>query len=66
MAVLGMMIGGTVVNAVAFTGSGYLYKTFDKNGYEAEMKRHNLAQERLDEETTKWEENRLLVLFIYN
>ena len=52
------MIGGAVINGLAFTGSGYLFKMFDKNGYEAEMKRHNLAQEKLQKENSKWEEHR--------
>jgi hypothetical protein len=43
MAGLAMMVGGAFVNAVAFTGSGYLFKALDKHGYEKEIKRHNLA-----------------------
>jgi len=58
MAGIGMMIGGAVVNGLAFTGSGYLFKMLDKNGYEAEMKRHNLAQERLQKASAEWEEHR--------
>lgn len=58
MAGLGMMIGGALVNGLAFTGSGYLFKAFDKNGYEAEMKRHNLAQEQLQKASIEWEEHR--------
>ena len=53
-----MMIGGAVVNGLAFTGSGYLFKMFDKNGYEAEMKRHDLAVEQLQRDNSKWEEHR--------
>lgn len=53
-----MMIGGAVVNGLAFTGSGYLFKMFDKNGYEVEMKRHNLAVEKLQRENSIWEEHR--------
>ena len=33
--------------AVSFAGAGYLFKMFDKNGYEEEMKRHNIASENL-------------------
>ena len=33
--------------ALAFTGSGYLFKMFDKSGYGAEMARHNAALEEL-------------------
>jgi hypothetical protein len=47
MAEIAMMVGGALINAFAFTGSGYLFRTLDKTGYEAEIKRHNLAQEQL-------------------
>lgn len=53
-----MMLGSALVNGLAFTGSGYLFKSLDKNGYEAEMKRHNLAQEKLQKASTEWEEHR--------
>ena len=35
------------IAAVSFAGAGYLFKAFDKNGYEAEIKRHNKALEEL-------------------
>ena len=35
----------TTFAAVSFAGAGYLFKAFDKNGYEAEIKRHNKALE---------------------
>jgi hypothetical protein len=31
---------------------------FDKNGYQAEMKRHNLATEKLQKANAEWEEHR--------
>ena len=62
MAGLGMMIGGAIVNGLAFSGSGYLFKAFDKNGYEAERKRHDLAQEQLEKATTEWEEHRKQII----
>ena len=37
----------TTFAAVSFAGAGYLFKMFDKNGYEEEMKRHNKAVENL-------------------
>ena len=52
------IIGSALVNAFAFTGSGYLFKVFDKNGYEKEMKRHNLAQEQLQKASVEWEQHR--------
>ena len=44
MAAIGMMIGGAVVNALAFTGSNYLFSTLSSS---EERKRHNLAMEKL-------------------
>ena len=37
----------TTFAAVSFAGAGYLFKAFDKSGYEAEVKRHNKALEEL-------------------
>ena len=37
--------GQSIFAAPSFAGAGYLFKMFDKNGYEKEMKRHNLATE---------------------
>jgi len=38
MAAIGMMIGGAVVNALAFTGGNYLFSMIGKSG-EAEKER---------------------------
>ena len=46
-----------VFNAFAFAGAGFLFKFLDKNGYEDEMKRHNLAMEKLTAAKEKWYEN---------
>ena len=46
-----------VFNAFAFAGAGFLFKFLDKNGYEDEMKRHNLAMEKLKAAQDKWYEN---------
>ena len=37
----------TVFAGLAFAGSGYLFKTIDKDGYAKEVKRHNKALEEL-------------------
>ena len=52
------LVVGAIVNGLAFTGSGYLFKMFDKNGYEEEIRRHNLAQEKLQKASVVWEEHR--------
>ena len=46
-----------VFNAFAFAGAGFLFKFLDKNGYEDEMKRHNLAMEKLTAAKEQWYEN---------
>ena len=48
-----------VFNALAFAGAGYLFKMIDKNGYEKEIKRHNLAMEELSKAKEKWYENQV-------
>ena len=45
MASIAMMIGGAVVNAMAFSGSSFLFSSM--SGGAAERKRHDLAIERL-------------------
>lgn len=52
-------IASGTFNAFAFAGAGYLFKLFDKNGYEKEIKRHDLAIEKLTRERDLWNENRL-------
>ncbi len=37
--------GQSIFVALFFAGAGCLFKMFDKNGYEKEIKRHNLATE---------------------
>ena len=59
---------GGLFNAIAFAGAGYVFHKLDKNGYEAEMKRHDMAMERLSAEKEKWYErtvekkNRIAIL----
>ena len=43
-----------ILNALAFAGAGFLFKSIDKNGYEDEMKRHNQAMEKLTAAKEKW------------
>ena len=50
-----VVVGG-LFNAVAFAGAGYVFKSLDKNGYEAEMVRHNLAVETLQKKKEEWYE----------
>jgi hypothetical protein len=56
MAAVVMMIGGALTNALAFSGSNFLFSQM--SGAE-ERKRHNLAIEKLQHERDIWNEQRL-------
>ena len=54
-----MMIGGAVVNALAFTGSIFLFSKLGKNNdAEAERERHDKAVEQLEAAQAAWSQNR--------
>ena len=54
-----MMVGGAVVNALAFSGSNYLFSKMGKDGdAEAERERHDKAEEQLQKAQTEWNEKR--------
>ena len=53
-----MMIGGAVVNALAFSGSSYLFSTIGQKDHEKEMKRHNEAMENLMKARDAWSKRR--------
>ena len=42
-----MLIGGALANALAFTGSSYLFHKLSANNIDAERKRHDAAIEAL-------------------
>ena len=42
-----MLIGGALANALAFTGSSYLFHKLSADNIDAERKRHDLAIEKL-------------------
>ena len=50
----------TTFAAVSFAGPGYLFKMFDSNGYEQEMKRHNLAVENLAKAKEEFNEKEMI------
>ena len=43
MASIGFLIGGALVNALAFTGSNYLFSSLSKESIDKERKRHDKA-----------------------
>ena len=54
MASIAMLIGSAVANALAFTGSSYLFHRLSADNIDAERKRHNLAIEKLQKAQTEW------------
>ena len=47
MASIAMLIGGALANALAFTGSSYLFHRLSAGNINAERKRHDAAIEAL-------------------
>ena len=54
MASVAMLIGGALANALAFTGSSYLFHRLSKDSINAERKRHNSAIEKLQAAQIEW------------
>ena len=61
MASIAMMAGGAIVNALAFSGSSYLFSKLDKGDrgdkFE-EQKRHDKAMEQLQTAQAEWSQKR--------
>ena len=53
MASVAMLIGGALTNALAFTGSSYLFHRLSKDSIDAERKRH-AAIEKLQAAQIEW------------
>ena len=49
-----MLIGGALANALAFTGSSYLFHRLSKDSTDKERKRHDLAIEQLQKAQIEW------------
>ena len=49
-----MLIGGALANALAFTGSSYLFHRLSKESIDKERKRHNAAIEKLQAAQIEW------------
>ena len=65
MATAAVMIGGAVINALAFSGSNYLFSKLSDHG-EAERKRHDLAMENFQKARDRWNKERLKRLDFIN
>ena len=51
---ISMLIGGTLANALAFTGSSYLFSRLPKDNIDAEKRRHDQAIEKLQKTQIEW------------
>ena len=49
-----MLIGGALANALAFTGSSYLFHRLSADNIDAERKRHDAATEALQKAQVEW------------
>ena len=58
MASIAMMLGGALANALAFTGSSYLFSSLSKDRIDKERKRHDLAIEKLQKAQIEWQQKR--------
>ena len=54
MATVALLVGGALVNALAFSGSNYLFSHLDSKGSDEERKRHDLAVEQVQEAQAAW------------
>ena len=65
MASLLFIIGGAVVNALAFSGSNFVFSRLTDHGQE-ERKRHDLALQNLQRARYSWNEDRMKRLDFIN
>ena len=54
MASIGFLIRGALVNALAFTGSNYLFSSLSKESIDKEQKRHDKAIKDLQRAQIEW------------
>ena len=58
MASVAMLVGGALVNALAFSGSNYLFSLLRSSGIDEERKRHDKAVEQLQAAQAEWSRQR--------
>ena len=58
MASIGFLIGRALVNALAFSGSNFLFSSLSKESIEKERKRHDKAIEDLQRTQIEWARKR--------
>ena len=54
MASIAMLVGGALVNALAFSGSNYLFSKLKNSNIDEERKRHDEAVEQLQAAHIAW------------
>ena len=58
MASIGFLIGGALINALAFSGSNFLFSSLSKESVDKERKRHDKAIEDLQRAQIEWAKRR--------
>ena len=58
MANIGLLIGGALINALAFTSSNYLFRSLSKESIDKEPKRHDKAIEDSQRAQIDWAKKR--------
>ena len=58
MASIGFLIGRTLINALVFTGSNYLFSSLSKESIDKEQKRHDKAIKDLQRAQIEWAKKR--------
>ena len=58
MASIGFLIGGALINALAFSGSNFLFGSLSKESIEKERKRHDKAIEDMQRAQIEWTKKR--------
>ena len=58
MASVAMLVGGAIVNALAFSGSQFLFSSLGSSSAAAERKRHDKAVEQLQSAQAAWSQKR--------
>ena len=54
MASIGFLIGGALINALAFSGSNFLFSSLSKESIKKEQKRHDKAIEDMQRAQIEW------------
>ena len=65
MASVGFLIGGALINALAFSGSNFLFSSLSKESIDKERKRHDKAIEDLKQVQIEWTKKRQELHFHY-